>query len=109
MSAAALASGRRRFFVAASAGVATGLLTRVILLIVSRPHSVLFPPLPLWQAGVSVLAGLTVGILAIRFLRSTGPVLLISSALFLVGVCAVRYALFGIRVADRLVPGSWIK
>ena len=109
MSSTAPAGAGRRLFVATCAGVATGLLTRLILLIVSRPHSVLSPNLPFWQVGVSVAAGVTVGVLAIRLLRSTGPVMLASSGLLLFAVCAVRYALFDVPLAGRFVPRLWIK
>ena len=109
MSNVVVVSRRPRLFVAACAGVATGLLTRLLLLIISRPHSVLLPTLPTWQAGVSVAAGLAVGVLFIRILRPVGPVALASSALFLVAVLAIRWMLFDVRLAERLVPDLWIK
>jgi hypothetical protein len=109
MNSVAVVSRSRRLFVAACAGVATGLLTRLILLISSRPHSVLLPTLPTWQAGVCVAAGVTVGVLLIRVLRQDGPVGLASSALFLVAVLAIRFVLFDVSLAERLVPDLWIK
>jgi hypothetical protein len=109
MSSVAVVSRSRRLFVAACAGVATGLLARLFLLVISRPHSVLLPTFPTWQAGVSIAAGATVGILLIRVLRSIGPVAMASSVLFLIAVSGIRWVLFDVRLAERFVPDLWIK
>ena len=109
MSSVAVVSRSRRLFVAACAGAAMGLLTRLFLLIISRPHSVLLPTLPTWQAGVSIAAGVTVGVLLTRVLRPVGTVALASSLIFLLAVSAIRWVLFDVRLAERFVPGLWVK
>lgn len=99
----------RRLATAISLGVAAGLLTWLIVLVVTRPHSVIFPTFPLWQAMLGVVVGAAVGVLVFRVARQVSLLGLTAAVLSLVGVLVARWALFDIAVAQRVVPDLWIK
>jgi hypothetical protein len=109
MNSVAAANGWRRLVVTVCAGVATGILVRLSLLLLTRPHSVLLPTLPMWQAGISIAAGVTCGLVLIRALRSISMTILVSSVVALAAVFAVRCVLFDVGLAERFVPNLWVK
>ena len=91
------------------AGIAAGLLTRLALFIVTRPHSVLFPRLPTWQAIAGVIVGAIVSFALLRIHRAVGPAKIALSMLFLVVVLLLHWTLFDLRLAQLVIPDLWLK
>jgi hypothetical protein len=98
----------RRLAVAIPTGIATGLLTRLALFVITRPHSVL-SRLPTWQALAGTAVGLVVSAVLLRPLGAVGAPKIVWASLFLLTVLVLHWALFDLRLAQRLVPDLWSK
>lgn len=94
--------------VAIPSGIAAGLLARLVLFVWTRPHSV-FARVPDWQGFVGLGVGGIVGFVLLRRRGPSGPAAIAASILFLLAVIFLHWALFDLRLAQRMIPDLWVK
>ena len=91
------------------AGVATGVLVRLLLLVATRPHSIDLPNLPVWQAGIAFAGGIMAALVVFMIGSSGRPWHLGLAFVLVIVSLGLRIALFNVRLAQQFIPDLWIK
>jgi hypothetical protein len=93
--------------VAIVAGVAAALLTRLVLVVATAPHSVvLFSLLASWHWLIAVPIGLCLTVACLFRSRRPG---ILTAGFLLVASTASLWLVFNVPAMNHLYPGFWIK
>jgi hypothetical protein len=102
-------SPQNRWLVAGGWGLAAALLARVVLLVVSAPHSTHFFRTPGWHFGVVASVGLLVWMAVFMRWRRPGRIApFIAVGAFVLALLAHRLA-FNVELVNGWMPDFWIE
>ena len=107
--AASEAAPQRRWLVAGGWGLAGALLARVVLLVLSAPHSVVLflSPLPAWHVPVAGGLGLAIGLCVFWRWRRPGRTAVIAAIAALLLALVAHRLVFDVVRVNGWWPGFW--
>jgi len=95
------------------AGIASLVLVRITLFVLTRPHSILFPDSALlsvdWQLAVSLLLGIVVTTSCLRATVVTARLLVPIAVVGVLLASSAYLYIFNTPVRDQAIPNLWVK